>query len=89
MCEYKIGKCSFRTDSFELALVLRVNLKSQADTKNEATDARNKAGQKGVEGESTNETAVDKLNDTGQEHVGQVSVNYLQFDRGIARIPEI
>lgn len=53
---------------------------------NETTDGRNEAGQEWIERESSNETAIHKLCDTGEYDVQQISVDQFQFFRRIIHI---
>ena len=77
VCKNEISKGSFWTDAFKLTLVLRIDLQAQADSQNKASDARDESRQKCVEGKSADETTVDELNDTRQEHIGQVGIDDL------------
>jgi len=66
----------------ELLLVFRVHLQTQIHAQNERGDAGNKTGKESVEGESSHQATVNELNNTGEETVGQVSIDEFELERG-------
>ena len=55
------------------------DLETEADTEDKRGHAGNEAGEKSVEWESSHEAAVDKLDDSGEEDVGEIGVDNLQL----------
>lgn len=58
-----------------------MNGKLQFTSEDERTDSRDEATQEGIEGECTDEAAVTKLDNAGEHHIHQVSVDQFQFRR--------
>lgn len=85
----EIGKCSFRTDSVKLTLVLRIDLKSKADAENEASDTWDESGQESVEGKRSDQTAISELNHSSKEYISQISIDNFQFCRSVDSVPEM
>jgi len=79
MCEDEISESSFLADITEHHLILRVDLNSQTDSKNEASNRRNESRQKRVKRVGSDQTAISKLDDPGEQYVRQVGVNHLQL----------
>ncbi len=72
VAEDEVGEAALQTDAAELILVGRINLKYKASCEKEGSDAGDESGQEGVEGESTDQTAVGQVHD---DHVNEVSVD--------------
>lgn len=51
-------------------------------SEDERADARDEAGEEGVEGESADKSAVDKLDHAGEDDVGEEEVDELEALRG-------
>merc|ERR1719402_1286518 len=86
MSEDEVREASFRADVGELGLVLRVHLQSQTHAQDKGCNARDEATEEGVEGERADEAAVDKLKHPGEEHVGEVGVDNLEFLGGVVDV---
>ena len=55
------------------------DLETEADTEDKRGHAGDEAGEESVEWESSHEAAVDKLDDSGEEDVGEIGVDDLQL----------
>ena len=66
-------------------------LKTKANTEDKRGHAGDEAGEKSVEGESSHEAAVDELDNSGEEDVGEIGVDDLQLlgSAGIVFIVEL
>ena len=66
-------------------------LEAKADTEDKRGHAGDEAGEKSVEWESSHEAAVDELDNSGEEDVGEIGVDDLQLlgSAGIVFIVEL
>ena len=65
--------------------LIRLYLEAETDSEDKRGHTRDEAREKRVEWKCSHEAAVDELDDTGEEDVGQIGVDDLQFLRS-ARI---
>lgn len=77
-----IGTRKFSTKYFKLCYSFCFHLTSE----NKAADGRNESGQKWVERECSNQTAVNELYDAGKHDIEEISIDQLQFFRRIIHI---
>ena len=54
-------------------------LQAEADTEDKRCHAGDEAGEKSVKWECSNQAAVDELDDSGEEDVGEIGVDDLEF----------
>ena len=57
---------------------LHTYLQSKADSQYERSDTGDESREEGVERECAHHATVEELNDTGEENVGQIGVDYFQ-----------
>ena len=85
--EDEVCKAPLWWNALEGGLVLRVDLKPEADTEDEWPHAGDESRQEGIEGEGSDQATVQELYDPGQEHVGKVGVDNLQPLGGVVGVP--
>jgi len=77
--EDEVSESSLLADITEHHFILRVDLNPQADSKNEASNRRDKSRKERIKGEGPHQTAVHELDNPGKKNVAQISVNHLQL----------
>ena len=85
--EDEVCKAPLWWNALEGGLVLRVDLKPEADTEDEWPHAGDESRQESTEGEGSDQATVQELYDPGQEHVGKVGVDNLQPLGGVVGVP--
>jgi len=84
--EDEVSKATLRTDGAELDFVLRIDLKTETDTEHKGGDTRDESREEGVEGEGTDQAAIDELEDSSEEDVGEIGINNLEFLGGVGGV---
>ena len=95
MGEDEVCKSSLRADPSKLRLVGWVHLgktflldplqkqeshlKPQANSQHERCNTRDEAREEGIEGEGSNQAAVEELEDSSKEDVGEIGIDDLEF----------